>query len=199
MMKHWLSVGVLCAWSFGCVTASNDLSNADVALSDTKTKVNNTASTEANVESLPDINSSQSVFQVRGNVARQVYQQLASVGQRSHDGGQEVVKFMGDLEISCTRSGGVLPAGTRGFPPPVDYECQIKGAAIGKDGKPSSSREVVTLKNGSAKRFFGALATTPIQSQDKVSKSLKGEMVITCKGAVIAKEGARCEAERVAH
>jgi hypothetical protein len=199
---RWLSMAAVVVTLVGCVTSSGLGPQGESSLSSSK-EVGSSAKNQKDqneLQNLPDIEKSGSVFQVRGNVARQVYQQLASVGQRSHEGGQEVVKFIGDLEISCSRSGGVLPAGTRGFPPPVDYECQIRGNSTSQDGKASDQKEVVFLKNGSAKRFFGALSATPQQSEDRVSKSIRGQMVIVCKGAALPRDGAKCEAERtVAH
>lgn len=195
---HRFSLALVAVGLLGCVTSAGVENRNESAVSQGTTSIESLrAVSSTRTETLPDINSNGSVFQIRGNVARQVYQQLASVGQRSHEGDQEVVKYVNEVEILCTRSGGILPAGTRGFPPPVDYECHIRGNSIAKDGKPADQKEVVFLKNGAAKRFFGALVATPIQQDDRVSKSVKGSVAIVCKGAGAARDGAKCEAERM--
>lgn len=190
-------------WLAACTTTDGSKASKEDVVASAKAATDPASANEGrpqDMQNLPDIAGSESkdgaVFNVRGAVARQVYRQLSGVGQRSHEGEMEVVTYSGPLEISCVRTGGVLPPGTRGYPAPVNYECMIKGSAA-KSGPGSS--DVVVLKNGAAKRFFGALAATPTQKDEKVSKSYKGNLVITCKGGTAALDGAKCEALKVAH
>ena len=188
-------------WLAACTTTDGSKSSKQDVVESSRLEADSTVAKKEDMQNLPDIAGSESkdgaVFNVRGAVARQVYRQLSGVGQRSHEGEMEVVTYSGPLEISCVRTGGVLPPGTRGYPAPVSYECEIRGSAA-KAGA-AGANDVVVLKNGAAKRFFGALAATPMQKDEKVTKSYKGNLVITCKGASGALDGAKCEALKVAH
>lgn len=188
---------IMLAYSLsGCVTASNNQAGpqAEIDRNSAEATTSNSLPSEKKIKELQSVGPSGPVFQIRGTVARQVSEQLSRQHGGRREKNQDSVTLSGSLDISCLRSGGILPAGATGFPAPVEYNCSIKTSSTD-----TPSKEVVLLKNGAAKRFFGALAITPEMRQEQVSKSVSGDIVIVCKGANAKGDNAHCEAEKIAH